>query len=51
MCLTSPLTKGTKAEQLKFCLTHHEELTQGDVGEDVVGFIFATSDPALLPEV
>lgn len=31
--------------------THHEELTQSDVGENVVGFIFATSHSALLPEV
>lgn len=31
--------------------THHKELTEGDMGEDVVGFVFATGDPALLPEV
>lgn len=32
-------------------LTHHEELAEGDVGENVVGFVFATGDPTLLPEV
>lgn len=31
--------------------THHEELAQGDVGENVMGFVFATGDPTLLPEV
>lgn len=30
---------------------HHEELAEGDVGKDVVGFVFATRDPTLLPEV
>lgn len=30
---------------------HHEELAQGDVRENVVGFVFATGDPTLLPEV
>lgn len=37
--------------QLKFHSTHHEELAESDMGENVVGFVFATSDPALLPEV
>lgn len=31
--------------------THHEELAQGDVGENVMGFVFATGDPTLLPEM
>lgn len=29
----------------------HEKLAKSDVREDVVGFVFATGDPALLPEV
>lgn len=31
--------------------THHEELAEGDVRENVVGFVFAACDPTLLPEV
>lgn len=31
--------------------THHEELAQGDVGENVVSFVFATGDSTLLPEM
>lgn len=31
--------------------TYHEELAQGDMGENVMGFVFATGDPTLLPEV
>lgn len=31
--------------------TDHEELAEGDVGEDVVGLILATGEAGLLPEV
>lgn len=31
--------------------TDHEELAEGDVGEDVVCFILATGKAGLLPEV
>lgn len=31
--------------------THHEELAEGDVGEDVVCLILATGEAGLLPEV
>ena len=31
--------------------THHEELAEGDVWEDVVGLVLAAGDPTLLPEV
>lgn len=34
-----------------FTRAHHEELTESDVGENIVGLVFATGDPALLPEV
>jgi len=39
------------AFHLKYSPTHHEELAESDMWEDVVGFVFATGDPALLPEV
>lgn len=31
--------------------TDHEELAEGDVGEDVVGLVLATGEAGLLPEV
>lgn len=31
--------------------THHEELAEGDVREDVVGLVLAAGDAGLLPEV
>lgn len=56
-CLTSESFNVLRKTQtftrvlLEFLSTHHEELAESDVGENVVGFVFATSDPALLPEV
>lgn len=43
--------KAFSMQRLQKSPTHHEELAQGDVGENVMGFVFATGDPTLLPEV
>lgn len=37
--------------QVKSSITHHEELAESNMGENVVGFVLATGDPALLPEM
>lgn len=34
-----------------YSITHHEKLAESYMGENVVGFVFATCDPTLLPEV
>lgn len=43
MCLTARTLINTD--------TDHEELAEGDVGEDVVCLILATGETGLLPEV
>lgn len=41
----------TLTAQKHTCETYHEELAEGDVGENVVCLILPTGEPGLLPEV